>query len=79
MTWLTGRPSWPPHDDAAERMLGVVNYDREGPADLLLKEYAESLGQGDTYTPTRVGVFLGEAGKTRPVAERMASPKYGPM
>jgi cholesterol oxidase len=55
-----------PHYDEAERMLGVVTYDREGPADQLLKEYAESLGQGDTYTPTRVGVFLGEAGETVP-------------
>ncbi len=53
-----------PHYDEAERMLGVTDYDREGPADLLLKEYGESIGVGDTYRQTRVGVFLGESGVT---------------
>jgi cholesterol oxidase len=52
------------HYDEAERMLGVTDYDREGPADELLKEYGESIGVGDTYRQTRVGVFLGEAGVT---------------
>jgi cholesterol oxidase len=51
-----------PHYDEAERMLGVTDYDREGPADELLKEYGESIGVGDSYRQTRVGVFLGEAG-----------------
>jgi cholesterol oxidase len=55
-----------PHYDEAERMLGVVTYDRDGPGDLLLKEYAEELGVGDTYAKTRVGVYLGEPGKTVP-------------
>ncbi|HEX4865536.1 MAG TPA: FAD-dependent oxidoreductase, partial [Acidimicrobiales bacterium] len=55
-----------PHYDEAERMLGVVTYDQDTPADLLLKEYAESLGLGGTYAKTRVGVFLGEEGKTVP-------------
>ena len=55
-----------PHYDEAERMLGVVTYDQDTPADLLLKEYAEQGGFGDTYAKTRVGVFLGEAGKTVP-------------
>ncbi len=50
----------------AERMLGVVQYDRDGAADLLLKEYAETIGVGDTYTRTPVGVFLGEPGVTVP-------------
>src|SRR5437763_5945211 len=54
------------HYDEAERMLGVVTYDQDTPADLLLKEYAEQGGFGDTYAKTRVGVFLGEAGKTVP-------------
>jgi cholesterol oxidase len=52
--------------DEAERMLGVVSYDRDGVADVLLREYAESVGVGDTYSRTPVGVFLGEAGKTVP-------------
>jgi len=55
-----------PHYDEAERMLGVVTYDQETPADQLLKEYAESIGRGDTYAKTRVGVYLGDAGKTVP-------------
>ena len=55
-----------PHYDEAERMLGVVTYDRDGPGDLLLKEYAEELGVGDTYAKTRVGVYLGEPGQTSP-------------
>jgi cholesterol oxidase len=50
------------HYDEAERMLGVVEYDRDEPADLLLKEFGESIGVGDTYRKTRVGVFLGEPG-----------------
>src|SRR2546423_7386782 len=55
-----------PHYDEDERMLGVVAYDQDTPADLLLKEYAEQSGFGDTYAKTRVGVFLGEAGRTVP-------------
>jgi cholesterol oxidase len=55
-----------PHYAEAERMLGVVTYDEDDPADQLLKELGEHLGVGDTYGKTRVGVFLGEAGKTVP-------------
>src|ERR1700736_1421528 len=55
-----------PHYDEAERMLGVVDYDDDTPADLLLKEFADSRGGGDTSRKTRVGVFLGEPGKTVP-------------
>src|SRR5947209_5016917 len=47
-------------------MLGVTEYTQRGPADDLLRELAEELGVGDSYTPTRVGVFLGEPGKTVP-------------
>jgi len=55
-----------PHYDEAERMLGVVDYDQDGPADLLLKEYAETIGVEDTYSRTRVGVYMGEPGVTVP-------------
>ncbi len=48
----------------AERMLGVVPYDRDGVADRLLHEYGQTIGVGDTYTRTPVGVFLGEPGVT---------------
>ena len=55
-----------PHYDEAERMLGVTTYDEDSEADLLLKEYAQKRGFGDTYAKTRVGVFLGEPGTTVP-------------
>jgi cholesterol oxidase len=55
-----------PHYDTAERMLGVTTYEGEGPADRLLKELADELGVGHTYTTTRVGVFFGEPGTTVP-------------
>jgi cholesterol oxidase len=51
-----------PHYDEAERMLGVTQYDTEGPADVLLKRFGESIGVGDTFRRARVGVFLGEPG-----------------
>ncbi|MGO9788808.1 MAG: FAD-dependent oxidoreductase [Solirubrobacteraceae bacterium] len=55
-----------PHYEEAERMLGVVSYDQDTAADLLLKEYAQQNGFGETYVKTPVGVFLGEEGKTVP-------------
>jgi cholesterol oxidase len=55
-----------PHYDTAERMLGVTAYPLEGPADLLLKEYGEEIGAGDTYKPTMVGAYFGEPGKEVP-------------
>jgi cholesterol oxidase len=60
-----------PHYETAERMLGVADYPLEGPADLLLKEYGEEIGVGDTYKPTRVGAFFGEPGK------EVADPFFG--
>jgi cholesterol oxidase len=56
-----------PHYDEAERMLGVVAYDQDDPADDLLREFARELGVEDTYAKTRVGVFLdGPPGETMP-------------
>ncbi len=55
-----------PHYDTAERMLGVTEYDDEGPADRLLKEYGQAIGVADTFRRTRVGVFLGAPGETVP-------------
>ena len=43
-------------------MLGVVEYEGMGPADVLLKEYAEDIGVGDTFTNTKVGVFFDKPG-----------------
>jgi len=53
-----------PHYTTAEKMLGVVMYDRDTPADELLREYATEQGFGDTYVKTPVGVYLGEPGVT---------------
>lgn len=55
-----------PHYETAERMLGVTQYEGEGPADRLLQELAEELGVGDSYSTTRVGVFFGEPGRVVP-------------
>ncbi len=55
-----------PHYETAERMLGVTDYEGMGPADLLLKEYGEEIGVGETFTNTRVGVFFDEPGKQVP-------------
>jgi cholesterol oxidase len=56
-----------PHYAEAERMLGVVAYDEDDPADDLLREFARELGVEDTYAKTRVGVFLdGRPGETVP-------------
>jgi cholesterol oxidase len=55
-----------PHYAEAQRMLGVVVHSDDDPADDLLREFGETLGVGDTYRKTPIGVFLGEAGKTVP-------------
>jgi len=55
-----------PHYAEAERMLGVVPYDEDDPADDHLRAYAHEIGVPDTYAKTRVGVYLGEPGVTVP-------------
>jgi cholesterol oxidase len=55
-----------PHYEEAQRMLGVVDYDQDDVAGDLLRELGEKLGVSDTYRRARVGVFLGEPGKTVP-------------
>jgi cholesterol oxidase len=55
-----------PHYEEAERMLGVTPVVEDGAADLILKEFAESIGKGDTYAKPNVGVYFGEPGKTVP-------------
>ena len=54
------------HYETAERMLGVTEYEGMGPADVLLKEYGEEIGVGETFTNTRVGVFFDQPGKEVP-------------
>ena len=55
-----------PHFDTAEKMLGVTPNPRLWPADHLLRDIAEELGQGHTFKPTPVAIFFGEPGKTVP-------------
>jgi cholesterol oxidase len=55
-----------PHYETAERMLGVVTYQREDAKDRLLREFAQTLGVEETFTHTRVGIFLGPTDGTAP-------------
>jgi cholesterol oxidase len=55
-----------PHYETARRMLGVAVNPKLSPADDVLKEIAEDLGQGQTFRPTNVGVFFGPEGKEVP-------------
>ncbi|NJC70196.1 GMC family oxidoreductase [Planosporangium thailandense] len=51
-----------PHYDQAERMLGVVTYNRMTRADEAMKRVAERMGVADSFHPTPVGVYLGQSG-----------------
>ena len=55
-----------PHYEMANKMLGTAENPRLWPADHLLKEIADELGQGHTFKPTPVGIFFGEPGKVVP-------------
>jgi cholesterol oxidase len=50
----------------ARKMLGVTPNPLFWPADHALREVAKQLGYGETFRPTDVGVFFGEAGKQFP-------------
>ena len=58
-----------PYYDQARRMLGVETNPTITPSDKVMKEVAEDMGVGDTFTSTPVGVYFGDRGKTaaRPV------------
>jgi cholesterol oxidase len=60
-----------PHYAEAQRMLGVVQVERDDPADQLLRELGEHLGVGDTYQKTPVGVYQDNPGET------VADPFFG--
>lgn len=53
-----------PHYNEAERMLGVVRYEIEGPADALIRQVADDMGVADTYQKPPVAVYMGEPGVT---------------
>ncbi len=53
-----------PHFDMANRMLGVTENPKFWPADQVLHDIAEELGQAHTFSPTPVAIYFGEPGKT---------------
>ena len=65
-----------PHYDQAQRMLGVVKNPTFTDADRLMKEVAEEMGVGDTFTPTPVGVFFGPDGEKTP-GKTVPDPYFG--
>ncbi|GIK77039.1 MAG: GMC family oxidoreductase [Acidobacteria bacterium] len=58
------RAELPAHYEEAERMLGVMRYERDGIGDRLIIDVAEDLGVADTYSKPMVGAFLGPPGET---------------
>jgi cholesterol oxidase len=55
-----------PYYDQASRMLGVTRNPTTTPADEVMREVAEQMGVGHTFTSTPVGIFYGEPGVTVP-------------
>jgi cholesterol oxidase len=52
-----------PYYDQARRMLGVVDNPLVTAADKVMREVADDMGVGDTFTTTPVGVFFGNPGE----------------
>jgi len=73
---LFDNPSWrnlahwksilKPHYETASRMLGVAINPKLWPADDVLKEIAEEMGQGHTFRSTYTGRFFGPEGEEVP-------------
>jgi len=73
---LFEKPSWrnladwktilAPHYATARRMLGVAINPKLWPADDVLKEIAEEMGQAHTFRPTYTGRFFGPEGQEVP-------------
>lgn len=55
-----------PYYDQASRMLGVTQNPSTTPSDEVMREVAEQMGVGHTFTSTPVGIFYGEPGVTVP-------------
>lgn len=60
-----------PYYDQARRMLGVVDNPLVTAADKVMREVADDMGVGDTFTTTPVGVFFGNG------TERESDPFFG--
>ncbi|GMQ79008.1 MAG: GMC family oxidoreductase [Anaerolineae bacterium] len=55
-----------PHYKTAKQMLGVTENPLLWPADRIMADIADEMGQGDTFRPTPVAIYFGEPGKTVP-------------
>jgi cholesterol oxidase len=55
-----------PHYERARRMLGVVTNPHLTPADEVMRDVADEMGVGHTFSLAPVGVFFGEPGRTVP-------------
>ncbi len=64
------------HYDQAQRMLGVVQNPTFTDADRVMKDLADEMGVGDTFTPTPVGVFFGPDGQKAP-GRTVPDPYFG--
>jgi len=58
---LGGQEALAPYYALAKKMLGVVPNTRLFAPDEVLRKVSESYGRGDTFAPSPVGVFFGEA------------------
>jgi cholesterol oxidase len=65
----------PQHYNTASRMLGVVQNNILGPADLLLKKAANEFGVGNTFYRTNVGIFQAPEGQAG--GETFSDPFFG--
>ena len=65
-TWATGRRSSRPTTTRPSGCSASSSTTASGPADKLLKEYAEEIGVGETFTNTKVGVFFDKPGDEVP-------------
>jgi cholesterol oxidase len=72
---LSWKAEMPRHYETASRMLGVSENNILGPADHLLKRAAESLGVGDTFYQTHVGIFQDPEGG--PGGKKVPDPFFG--
>ncbi|EGD56495.1 GMC family oxidoreductase [Gordonia neofelifaecis] len=67
-----------PHYEQARRMLGVVTNPTFTNSDRIMKEVADEMGVGDTFTSTPVGVFFGaKTGGQGAPGEKVADPFFG--
>jgi cholesterol oxidase len=65
-----------PYYDQAKRMLGVVSNTTMTPSDEVMKQVADQMGIGDTFTMAPVGVFFGRDGRKEPGVEA-SDPFFG--